>query len=136
MGEEVLIHEGPSVSVPGLKVAGPAGRGEPPEIVFIKQFFTDKKTAQRNQTQFDANKVRKISAARACELVMDSMKADYGHNNPSIVKFELLPSPDPEKFPRPIEYYLITIDVTGSEEHRVVLLDGTVLEPRLKPAGK
>ena len=128
---EVIIHDGPTISVPGAELVGPnrPGNYKPPEIRFTKQFFADEKTFSKNNYDPVTGKVRERKATEAITLALASVFSGDGSDGAKVTKLENLESkviPD-----RTIRYFLITISVNGSEEHRIVLHDGSVIEPRL-----
>lgn len=131
VAEEVLVHEGPRVSTPGLSYLGPDGRekGASSEITYVKQFYTDEKNLAGNIDP-RTKAPRPVTAARAIELALASMEDDYEEGNPIVTKLEAFPElTSGVEF---IHYFLITINVKGSEVHRVVLVNETVLGSRLK----
>ncbi len=129
--KEILIHEGPTISEPGLKYFGPEGerKTEPPAVTYIKQFYTDAKNTEFDNIDPVSKLPLRISATRAIELALASLENDYDKGVPIVTKLETFPESNRIEV---IRYFLITIDVKGSEEHRVVLMNETVLEPRLK----
>jgi hypothetical protein len=130
--KEVLVHEGPSVSVPGLGTLGPNGTqiGEAPDINYVKQFYTDEKNVPAINYDPQAKGLPVITAARAAELALASMEEDYEKGIPIVTKIETFP--ELTSGVASIQYFLITINVKGSEEHRVVLMNETVVRSRLK----
>ncbi len=132
VAKEVLVHEGPSVSLPGLGTLGPNGaqRGEPPDVTYIKQFFTDEKNVIAGNHDPQIKALLTITAARAIELALASMEEDYEKGIPIVTKLEAIP--ELKSGVESIRYFLITINVKGSEEHRVVLMNETVVRSRLK----
>ncbi len=128
---EILIHEGPTVSIPGLKILGPDGKGnaEPPELTYIKRFYGDEKLLVREDPAPSRVATASLPATEAITLALATIKPNHG-DYVFVTKLELL-GLEPSEPTRP-GYYLITISVTGSEEHRLVMMDGTVLTPRLK----
>ena len=129
---EVLVHEGPSVSVPGLGTLGPNGAqiGEAPDVTYVKQFYTDEKNVPAINYDPQAKGLPIITAARAAELALASMEDDYEKGIPIVTKIEAFP--ELTSGVQSIRYFLITINVKGSEEHRVVLMNETVVRSRLK----
>lgn len=79
-----------------------------------------------------------MPAEKAIELAKASAAVDASKEGIQIVKLELLsgaPEGDGRSRDR-VYYYLIQMDVKGSEVHRVVLMDGTVVKSRLKQIRK
>lgn len=132
MGGEILVHEGPSVSVPGLGTLGPNGaqRGDPPDVTYVKQFFTEEKNVTAGNYDPQTKEQRIITAARAVTLALASMEEDYEKGIPIVTKLEAFP--ELTSGVESIRYFLITINVKGSEEHRIVLMNETVVRSRLK----
>lgn len=130
--KEVLVHEGPSVSVPGLGTLGPNGtqRAKPPDVTYVKQFFIEEKNVTAGNYDPQTKEQRIITAARAIELALASMEEDYEKGIPIVTKLEAFP--ELTSGVESIRYFLITINVKGSEEHRVVLINETVVRSRLK----
>jgi hypothetical protein len=130
--KEVLVHEGPSVSVPGLDYLSPDGaqRAKAPDVTYVKQFYTDDKNVTEGNYDTQEKELRSITAARAIELALASMEEDYKKGIPIVTILEAFP--EFTSGVESIQYFLITINVYGSEEHRVVLMNETVIRSRLK----
>lgn len=124
-GQEVLFHEGPKVST-SVEVFAPSGTNSE-ELVFQKQFFIDRLVLARLSQSGAPLKVHSISAVDALRAAEGSV--DLGQQKRfRVIRLEQLKS----NTPSPIDFYLIEMLVNGSTEHRIVLMDGTVLKPRLK----
>ena len=119
---EILIHEGPVFTTPGL--------GPKEEIEFTKEFPVDAETLKKQPLVYDASSKLPLSAEKAIELAKASVEAGSKPDGRNVVRLELLP------FRRDrngsTSYYLIELKVDGSEVHRVVLMDGTVVKSRLR----
>lgn len=127
---EILIHEGPTVASPGLGIQLPGGvESSTPDIIFIKQFFADEKLLAPEKPDAGSKKLSRIPATEAISLALATMQPNDSESV-YVSKVELLPL-DPEN-PLGGDFHLITISVNGSEEHRLVLHSGSVIEPRLK----
>ncbi len=129
-GDEVLLHSGPSVSTEVSSFASRDQVGE--ELHFLKQFFIASETVEKLPSLDLLHQAAPISAARAIELAAATV--DLGDRKIFNVKrLELLVATATR---RPVDYYIIEMLVNGSSEHRAVLMDGTVLKPRLTRVGK
>jgi hypothetical protein len=127
--DEVLIHDGPDVTTPieSLPKAGVIKE----VMVFRKQFFLDRVHLSKFMQSGSPYKKHGLSAIKAIEAA--SATVDLGQRkNFKVVRLELLKS----SVPQPVDYYLIEMLVNGSDEHRVVMMDGTVINPRLKRVTK
>lgn len=127
--EEVMIHEGPEMSVGVQSLAG--FKESDRELVFRKQFLVDSvRLSELSQSGVPYNKAD-LSAIKAIEAATATV--DLGQRKDfKVTRLELLKSPAPQ----PVDFYLIEMLVNGSTEHRIVLMDGTVIKPRLKQVGK
>jgi hypothetical protein len=119
---EILIHEGPVFTSPGL--------GPEEEITYIKEFPVPAAKLEKHPQPLDGKSRRQLSAAKAIELAEASVETGDGPVEKKVVRLELLHhGPNKE---RGIPYYLIELNVQGSEIHRVILMDGTVVKSRLR----
>jgi hypothetical protein len=117
---EILIHEGPLFTTPGL--------GPNEEIKFTKEFPVDAGTLKKQPSLMLTAKLP-LSAEKAIELVRADAEAGDGPGEKNVVRLELLSHGHRSGG---ILYYLIELNVKGSEVHRVVLMDGTVVRSRLR----
>lgn len=129
-GGEVLLHSGPMVSTPVSSLASRDKDGE--ELNFLKQFFIGSEELEILPSSASENESAPISAIRAIELATQSVDMG-GRRSFNVKRMELLVS---ATAPKSINYYLVEMQVNGSTEHRVVLMDGSVIKPRLKRVGK
>jgi hypothetical protein len=126
---EVLFHTGPTVSTPVSSLESPEKTSE--ELEFIKQFFIDSGLLEKLPPAIDTTASAPLGAIRAIELAGQS--GDLDKSRTFVVKrLEFLTSTTPKR----VDFYLVEMQVNGSTEHRIVLMDGTVLKPRLKNVGK
>ena len=128
---EILIHEGPTVATPGLSIQLPGGKesGAPLDLIFIKQFFADEKLLAGGELDPDTKEVIRLPATEAIPVALATVQPNDS-KHAYVTKLELLKFDPKDLFGR--GFYLITISVNGSEEHRIVLNNGSVIEPRLK----
>ncbi|RYD27258.1 MAG: hypothetical protein EOP87_21450 [Verrucomicrobiaceae bacterium] len=129
MAQDVMIHEGPEMSVGVESLAG--SKESERELVFRKQFFVDRVHLSELARSGAPYKKLDLSAIKAIEVATATV--DLGQRKDfKVVRLELLKSTTPQ----PVDFYLIEMLVNGSAEHRIVLMDGSVLKPRLKKIGK
>ena len=118
---EILIHEGPVFTTPGLELNE--------EITFTKEFPVDAATLEKQPVVSLTGKIP-LSAEKAIELAKDSADAGNPPGEKNLVRLELL------QLKRALKgntlYYLVELNVDGNEVHRVVLMDGTVVKSRLR----
>lgn len=128
MAEEVLLHQGPEISVGVESLAG--NKESERELIFRKQFFIDSDALRKLPGTVDSITNPAVEATAA----IDAAKAtvDLGQRKIfRVVRLDFLRS----ETASPVDFYLIEMVVNGSSEHRIVLMDGTVLTPRLKRKG-
>lgn len=118
---EILIHEGPVFTTPGL--------GPNEEITFTKEFPVDAATLEKQPSLMVTGKIP-LSAEKAIELAKASTDAGNPTGEKNLVRLELLSLKRAQN--GNTLYYLIEFNVDGSEVHRVVLMDGTVVKSRLR----
>ena len=118
---EILIHEGPVFTTPGLELNE--------EITFTKEFPVDATTLKKQRFVSLTDKLP-ICAEKAIELAKASADAGDPLGETNVVRLELRPFKIDQI--RDTLYYLIELHVKGSEVHRVVLMDGTVVKSRLR----
>lgn len=130
LGAEVLLHDGPDVST---SIESFSKTGDVKEdLVFRKQFFISHSTLETLPGVIDQITDPAISATRAIETAKETV--DLGQKKGfRVVRLEFLTT---TTTPKPVDFYLIEMLVNGSAEHRIVLMDGSVLKPRLKQVGK
>lgn len=123
-GEEVLLHNGPEVSLGVESIAGIDGTEK--ELVFRKKFFIDSAALAKLPPSSQPVGNPAISLDKALEIAKATV--DLGERKEfKLVRQELLKSTTP----RPVDFYLIEMLVNGSTEHRIILMDGSVIKPRL-----
>ena len=122
--DKVLLHEGPSTTVP---LASPSRA-----IRVDRRFFIDRQKLEKLHSDVLNQRLTPIDATAAINAAKSTVFKGDTRWPLDVNKLEKLKA----LFPADIvlEYYLITISVSGSEEHRVVLLDGTVLKPESQSA--
>lgn len=127
--EEVLLHAGPTVAVPDAVMLDPTLKADPKgeDLQFIYEFFISIELLTRLP---HASVVPPLSAVKAIELATASVDPKPESNDLPVQKLELM---EDNKAGKRISYYLITLKVDqNAETHRVVLMDGTILKPKLR----
>jgi hypothetical protein len=118
---EILIHEGPVFTTPGLELN---------EVVeFTKEFPVDAAILKRQPSLMVTDKLP-LSAEKAIELAKASADPGDPPGEKNVVRLELLSLKLDQN--GGTLYYLIELNVDGNEVHRVVLMDGTVVKSRLR----
>jgi hypothetical protein len=126
--EEILLFRGPKVSTPALE-DGPESKKE--SLVFEKEFYLDAGLVGKLPASLQPSEEVAVSAQKAIELATQSIY--QGEDRPrvlNVVRLELLSAEVPQS--KKIDFYLIETVVNGSTEHRLVLMDGTVVKSQLK----
>ena len=128
--KEVLIHSGPTVSSPEASLYSPLPDAEKhgKDLTFIYEFFVEWEILGKvPQERFGAEP---LPASKAIELASKSAEVAERETPFPVKKLELLFLDASSKR---IPYYLITLLTDGSAEtHRVVLMDGSIVKPRLR----
>ena len=128
--KEMLLHSGPTVSSPEASLYStlPDAEKQGEELTFIYEFFMEWKTlATIPENRFGAEP---FPAIKAIELASKSAEVVERDTPFPVKKLELLFCDASSKR---IPYYLITLQTDDSAEtHRLVLMDGTVVKPRLR----
>jgi hypothetical protein len=136
VGEEVLLHQGPSVSTPALVPASPTGvQGEGKLIEFQREFFIkrDELAALSAESLYHGGKLQ-VSMVEAIELAQRDIDPDHELQSFAVMEVRLLTGPEKEE--RKVEYYLVSTNANGSEVHRIVLMNRKILSPRLREIKK
>lgn len=132
---EILLHSGPTVSTPDLKLyssLSPSGEGDQ-DLQFIYEFFLDEATLAKASREFDDSKTT-LEAVKAIELASGSVEGGDPKKPFPVRKLELLVF---EPGRRGVSYYLVSLLTNGTAEtHRIVLMNGTVVKPKLRRLGK
>jgi hypothetical protein len=126
---EVLLHSCPSISIPVSSLSSPERTSK--ELVFLKQFFIGSEALEKLPHAIDITGSAPLGAVRALELATASDGIDKSRSF-VVKRLEFLTSATP----KPVDFYLIEMLANGSTEHRVVLMDGSIIKPRLKNVGK
>ncbi|WAC20337.1 hypothetical protein OVA24_02960 [Luteolibacter sp. SL250] len=127
--EEILFHAGPTVAVPDAVMLDPTLKADPKgdDLQFIYEFFIGSELLARLP---HASGMPPLSAAKAIELASASVEPKPESGGLPVRKLDLM---EDNKAGKRISYYLITLKVDdNAESHRVVLMDGTVLKPKLR----
>lgn len=128
--ERILFHSGPIVFSPDAILLDPIDKErEEKSLQFIYEFFIEAKTLRQLFIQHGGDPP--IPPGKAIELTVRSVDDQPGNDaNPPKVS-ELKEYQAADGFV--IRYYLVTVHVHQSAEtHRVVLMDGTILKPKLR----
>lgn len=99
---------------------------------YDRHFLLAKKKAAQLAEGILSGRIRPIDAVKAIEAAKASVFLGDAADPLQITKLELLKVE--VGLHTELEYFLITVLASGSEEHRVVLPDGTVLKPEIKPS--
>lgn len=130
-GGEVLLHIGPLVSIPTSSFAYRDADSE--DLTFEKQFHVSSEVLSKAPAAGLKNQSAPVSAARAIELASQSVYQGQTKSF-NVRRLELLISATVTS--QQLDYYLIEMEVNGSTEHRIVLMDGSVIKPTLKKVEK
>jgi hypothetical protein len=122
--EDVLLHELPEIVMPIASLASAEKVGE--ELVFRKQFFIAGEVLEKLPAARMEIEDIPVGAAHAVEAAVRSL--DFEGRGFRVRRMELLASAGA----KPVDFYLIEMLVNGSSEHRIVLMDGSVIRPRLR----
>jgi hypothetical protein len=130
-GEEVILHTGPPVSTPAATPVTPVQeQGSLKLINFQREFFIDRdRLASLPQPSSEFGTVP-ISAVEAIKLATKHTDPQGGLRTLIVTEVRLLRGP--VNVVRPIEYYLVSMLANGSEEHRIVLMNGEVISSKLR----
>ena len=129
--EELLIHNGPTVSTPDASLHSniPNAGRDVKDLTFNYEFFvgTDKIT---KLLEVEFRSPDPLPACKAIELASKSVELAERKTPFPVKKLEMLSYSSGSK---QLRYYLITLATDESAEvHRVVLMDGTVVKPRMR----
>ena len=117
-----MVIEAPSVSI--------SVENSDKELKFERHFYLSRKTAEQLNKDIMLRRVNPIDDVKAIEAAKASVFLGDSQLQIKVIKLELLNlklGPDDM-----LEYYLINVRVSGSEELRMVLPNGTVLKPEMK----
>lgn len=132
--EELLLYSGLPVSIPDSTILPPfAERVRPEEqkqIKFQREFFIDgERLSSLPGVTSDYGEIA-VNAAEAIEISRKDVDPMGELRSLIVTAVQLLTSTgqvQPE-----IEFYLVSMLVNGSEEHRIVLMNRDVIAPKLK----
>jgi len=128
--KEILFHSGPIVFSPDAILLDPVDKErEEKDLQFIYEFFVDKEVLRRASGNHAGDPP--MPPAKAIELAVGSVGDRQASNSPS--RDKAVPKEYKAADGSVIRYHLVTVQVDdNAETHRVVLMDGTVLKPRLR----
>ena len=130
-GEEFLIHTGPPVSTPASTPVTPFPEsGSPKLIKFQREFFIERNLFISLPRASAEHENVSLSAIAAINLAQKNVSPDGGFRSFKVTEVKLLKGPMTEN--NPVDYYLVSMLANGSEEHRVVLMNGDVISSRLR----
>lgn len=132
--KEILIHSGPPVATPDATAYSPVPGAEEAgkDLTFIYEFFIGWEILEKLPQENSGSEP--LPADKAIELASKSAEVAERETPFPVRKLELLTYDASSKR---ISYYFITLQTDGSAEtHRVVLMDGTVVKPKLRRTSK
>lgn len=124
----VLLHAGPRVESPGLGSVQRGGTVEAEPLVFEYRFSVSKEKLE-SLPYAGAAELPPLLAVEAIGAARKSIFDPEGDARIFVKELRLLMTS--EEVGKSVGYYLVTFLHNGSEAHRAVLMDGSVLEPEL-----
>jgi len=130
-GEELLFHTGPPVSTPASTPVTPfPEKGSPKLIKFQREFFIDRDVFAALPRASAGHENVSLSAIEAINLAQKNVDPAGSLRSFKVTEVKLLKGPMTEK--GPVDYYLVSMLANGSEEHRIVLMNGDVISSKLR----
>jgi hypothetical protein len=130
-GEELLFHTGPPVDTPASTPVAPfPEQGSPKLIKFQREFFISREVLASLPRASADHEGISLSAIEAINLAQKSVDPTGSLRSIKVTEVKLLKGPMTEK--HRVDYYLISMLANGSEEHRIVLMNGSVISSRLR----
>lgn len=130
-GEKLLFHIGPPVSTPASTPVTPfPEKGLPKLIKFQREFFIGRDVFASLPRASAEHEDVHLSAIEAINLAQKNVDPAGGLRSFKVVELKLLKGPMTEKLP--VDYYLVSMLANGSEEHRIVLMNGDVISSKLR----
>jgi hypothetical protein len=130
-GEELLFHTGPPVDTPAATPVTPfPEKGSPKLIKFQRDFFISREVLASLPRASADHEGISLSAIEAINLAQKSVDPTGGLRSFKVTEVKLLKGPMTEK--HPVDYYLVSMLANGSEEHRIILMNGDVISSRLR----
>jgi hypothetical protein len=130
-GEELLLHTGPPVDTPASTPVTPfPEKGSPKLIKFQREFFVSREVLASLPRASADHEGISLSAIEAINLAQKNVDPTGGLRSFKVTEVKLLKGPIIEK--HSVDYYLVSMLANGSEEHRIVLINGSVISSRLR----
>jgi hypothetical protein len=130
-GGEFLFHTGPPVSTPASSPVTPfPTKGSPKLINFQREFSIGRDVFASLPVAAAGSENLPISASEAINLAQKNVALVGSPRSFRVIEVKLLQGPLTEK--HIVDYYLISMLINGSEEHRIVLMNGNVVSPKLR----
>ena len=130
-GEELLIHTGPLVSTPASSPVSPfPEKGSPKLIKFQREFFIDRDVFAKLPRASAEYENVSLSAIEAINLAHKNVDPAGGLRTFKVTEVKLMKGPMTEG--SPVDYYLVSMLANGSEEHRIIFMNGDVISSRLR----
>ena len=129
--EDILLYSGPPFSIPDSTPVTPVPEPHPAkELRFQREFVIDKDVLESLPRPVSAHEKVAVTAIEAIEISQKDVDPKHALQTLTVTGVQLLQSPDAIK--HRIEYYLVSMLANGSEEHRIVLMNRSILAPKLK----
>ncbi|MCU0795216.1 MAG: hypothetical protein MUF31_04690 [Akkermansiaceae bacterium] len=130
-GEEILFHAGPPVETPAATQYTPFQERDSPKLIkFQREFFIDREVLASLPMASADHENTALSAIKAIQLAEKDVDPDGVLRSLKVKEVKLLKASMIEN--RPVDYYMISMLSNGSEEHRIVLMNGDVISSRLR----
>jgi hypothetical protein len=130
-GEELLFHTGQPVSTPAATPVIPfPEKGSSKLIKFQREFLIDRDVFDSLPLASTEFENVPLSAVEAINLAHKNIAPARNPRSFRVTEVKLLQGPLTEK--HLVDYYLISMLVNGSEEHRIVFMNGNVICPKLR----
>lgn len=128
---EVLLHTGSQVLTPASSPITPLSSQPAPKFIkFQREFFIDQDLLAALPSRISELENLPISAVEAIDLT----KKDIDPNNALraflVTEVKLLKGP--ENGNPQVEFYLVSTVASGSEYHRIVLMNGQIIASKLR----
>ncbi|WP_411825468.1 hypothetical protein [Luteolibacter sp. AS25] len=132
--EELLLYSGLPVSIPDSAPLPPFAQNRPSkelkQLKFERQFFIRRDTFMSLPEPTSEYGEVAVTAIEAIGIAMKDVNPDDTLQSFIVTAVQLLRCPAKDR--RQIEYYLVSMLANGSEEHRIVLMNRSILAPKLK----
>jgi hypothetical protein len=130
-GEELLFHMGPPVSTPAASPVTPfPEKGSSKLIKFQREFSIARDVFASLPLASAEFENVPLSAVEAINLAHKNVVPAGNPRSFRVTEVKLLQGPLTET--HLVDYYLISMLVNGSEEHRIVFMNGNVIYSKLR----